>query len=68
MLPAASDWRWLVDRDDSPWYPTARLFRQAVRGAWAPVVDRLEAALTEMAVSARAQRLPPSCAHPIQGA
>ena len=38
MLPANSDWRWLEHRSDSPWYPHARLFRQAVLGDWAPVV------------------------------
>jgi tetratricopeptide (TPR) repeat protein len=46
MLPAASDWRWLLGREDSPWYPTARLFRQAARGDWSGVVERLDAALT----------------------
>lgn len=34
LLPFVPDWRWLMDRDDSPWYPTARLFRQAVAGDW----------------------------------
>lgn len=38
LLPANSDWRWLENRSDSPWYPTARLFRQAVLGDWAPLV------------------------------
>ena len=38
-------WRWLTDRDDSPWYPTARLFRQTVAGDWAAVVARVAAAL-----------------------
>ena len=37
----ALDWRWLLDRDDSPWYPTAKLFRQPVRGDWASVIDKL---------------------------
>ncbi len=39
-------WRWLTDRDDSPWYPTLRLFRQPEPGAWAPVIDRVVEALT----------------------
>lgn len=39
MLPFNPDWRWLLGRTDSPWYPTARLFRQPVRGAWGPVVQ-----------------------------
>lgn len=34
LLPFAPDWRWLLDRDDSPWYPTARLFRQPKAGDW----------------------------------
>lgn len=37
----ALDWRWLLDRDDSPWYPSAKLFRQPVRGDWNTVVDRI---------------------------
>ncbi|MCR5875499.1 tetratricopeptide repeat protein [Phenylobacterium sp. J426] len=36
-LPATPDWRWLLARDDTPWYPAMRLFRQAERGHWAPV-------------------------------
>ena len=39
------DWRWLFDRDDSPWYPTMRLFRQTRRGDWAGVFARIAAAL-----------------------
>lgn len=34
MLPRVPEWRWLLGRDDSPWYPTMRLFRQAVAGDW----------------------------------
>lgn len=41
LLPFVPDWRWLLDRDDSPWYPTMRLFRQARRGAWDEVVARV---------------------------
>jgi hypothetical protein len=36
-LPYAADWRWLQDRDDSPWYPTFRLFRQQQRNEWPEV-------------------------------
>jgi len=36
-----TDWRWLLNRDDSPWYPAARLFRQPSLGDWATVVDRI---------------------------
>ncbi len=45
MLPFAADWRWLEDRTDSPWYPTARLFRQPGFGEWAPVIEAVRAAL-----------------------
>ena len=38
-------WRWLLDRDDNPWYPTARLFRQDSARQWAPVITRVCAAL-----------------------
>lgn len=41
LLPFAPDWRWLLDRDDSPWYPTARLFRQPRIGDWDSVIDRV---------------------------
>ena len=46
MLASSPDWRWLRDRDDSPWYPSARLFRQARRGDWDDVVRRVAAALS----------------------
>ena len=45
MLPFAADWRWLIGRQDSPWYPTMRLFRQDRPGDWAPVIRRVAAAL-----------------------
>ncbi|MGY8706649.1 tetratricopeptide repeat protein [Bradyrhizobium sp. 18BD] len=41
MLPFNPDWRWLVNRDDSPWYSSMRLFRQPKRDDWASVVDRV---------------------------
>ena len=43
------DWRWLLDRTDSPWYPSARLFRQRRYMEWEPVVRDLRAALEEVA-------------------
>ena len=45
LLPYAPDWRWMLGRDDSPWYPTARLFRQASVGGWEAVVERVDRAL-----------------------
>ena len=41
LLPFWPDWRWLLDRADSPWYPTARLFRQSTPGDWDSVVARV---------------------------
>jgi len=41
-------WRWLLDRDDSPWYPTARLFRQRARGDWDEMVARVVKALESL--------------------
>jgi hypothetical protein len=46
-LPKASDWRWLLERSDSPWYPTARLFRQQTPGAWDPVIAAVTTALAQ---------------------
>jgi tetratricopeptide (TPR) repeat protein len=45
MLPHSADWRWLLHRDDSPWYPTARLFRQRGRGDWQAVIADVARAL-----------------------
>jgi len=45
LLPYAPDWRWLLKRDDTPWYPTARLFRQQTPGDWAPVLGAVVGAL-----------------------
>ena len=47
-LPHAPDWRWLMGRADSPWYPTARLFRQSERGAWNGPVGAMRAALEKI--------------------
>ncbi|KAA1054966.1 tetratricopeptide repeat protein [Azospirillum argentinense] len=49
LLSHAPDWRWLLDRADSPWYPTARLFRQPRPGDWATAVGEVAAALAERA-------------------
>jgi tetratricopeptide (TPR) repeat protein len=46
LLPIAPDWRWLLGRQDSPWYPTMRLFRQPKFGDWESVVEMVRAALT----------------------
>jgi hypothetical protein len=53
MLPFVPDWRWLLDRDDTPWYPTMRLFRQPARGDWGSVVARIATALQGVVGSRR---------------
>jgi hypothetical protein len=45
LLHAEADWRWMEGRENSPWYPTMRLFRQARRGEWEPVIARVAAEL-----------------------
>jgi hypothetical protein len=67
MVPQPADFRWLERREDSPWYPTMRLFRQSRRGDWDEVIGRVKVALRERvregAVTAanvqRAQAVPP---------
>jgi hypothetical protein len=49
MLPFSADWRWFLDRADSPFYPTARLFRQTAIGDWDGVVSSLSQALNAAA-------------------
>jgi len=46
LVQFAPDFRWMRNRTDSPWYPTARLFRQRVRDEWGPVIAEVVAALT----------------------
>jgi hypothetical protein len=41
LLPHDPDWRWLLDREDSPWYPTMKLFRQSSPGDWDSVIRRV---------------------------
>ena len=47
LLHWDADWRWLDGREDSPWYPTMRLFRQQERGEWAGVLQVVEKALVD---------------------
>ncbi len=57
LLPHTPDWRWLLDRDDSPWYPTARLFRQPQPRAWDEAIAEVASALPVTARS-RAEKEP----------
>jgi len=49
LLPYAADWRWMLDRDDSPWYPTMRLFRQERSGDWSGPVESVRRELSRIA-------------------
>jgi hypothetical protein len=54
LEPYAPDWRWMLGREDSPWYPTARLFRQPAEGDWDSVLARVSDELSARAVTAPA--------------
>jgi tetratricopeptide (TPR) repeat protein len=48
LLPFAPDWRWMLDREDSPWYPTMRLFRQPAPGDWKSVMEKVSEELQKL--------------------
>lgn len=48
LVSQLPEWRWLLDRTDSPWYPTARLFRQEKLGVWEPVIDEVKVELERL--------------------
>jgi hypothetical protein len=52
-LPQVSEWRWLIDRTDTPWYPTMRLFRQTKPGEWADVFDAIAGAVAGLQARSR---------------
>lgn len=58
LLPFAPDWRWMLHRDDSPWYPTLRIFRQAVAGDWETVLQQVSAELEQLAAAPAPPPLP----------
>jgi Flp pilus assembly protein TadD len=53
-LPLVPNWRWLLDRPDSPWYPDVRLFRQQAIGVWEPVFEQMAAELTTLVAAKNA--------------
>ncbi|MGA2439925.1 MAG: tetratricopeptide repeat-containing glycosyltransferase family protein [Tepidisphaeraceae bacterium] len=57
LLPSMPDWRWMLDREDSPWYPTMRLFRQRDRGDWSVPIERMG---RELAARVTGQRRAPA--------
>ena len=56
LLPSNPDWRWLLDRGNSPWYPTARLFRQISRGEWSTVTDDVCVELRKLVMAKKAEK------------
>lgn len=56
LLPANPDWRWLLNRSDSPWYPSAQLFRQSTLGNWDNTIDHVGAQLSQYLQTARAKK------------
>jgi ADP-heptose:LPS heptosyltransferase len=46
LLPFVPDWRWMLEREDSPWYPSMKLYRQPSSGDWDSVLERVRADLT----------------------
>jgi len=56
LLPSNPDWRWLLDRSDSPWYPTARLFRQIDTGEWSTVIDDVRVELEKLVTAEKADK------------
>ena len=56
LLPFAPDYRWLLERADSPWYPTMRLFRQPKSGDWDSVIRTVAAALVDDAPGVAPQK------------
>ena len=53
LLPYVPDWRWLLDREDSPWYPTVRLFRQTETRDYGEVLDRVRDELLKLSSARR---------------
>jgi Flp pilus assembly protein TadD len=56
LLPVGNDWRWQLNREDTQWYPTMRLFRQQAFGAWPPVIARVSTALSGLARARQDER------------
>ena len=59
LVPFSADCRWMLHREDSPWYPSMRLFRQERPGDWGPVLDRVRNELAQLAAGDRSVLLPP---------
>lgn len=58
LLPYTPDYRWLLDREDSPWYPSVRLFRQTATRDYASVLDRMRVELQARITAFRREACP----------
>ena len=59
LLAKGPDWRWMLDRSDTPWYPTMRLFRQPALADWASVFEQVAAELRALVASPTGSRIDP---------
>ncbi|MBF0562350.1 MAG: tetratricopeptide repeat protein [Alphaproteobacteria bacterium] len=67
-LKFVPDWRWMLEREDTPWYPSMRLFRQTAAGDWDGVFTRIAAELGHVVAGEHDRLLPPQTAFPSAGA
>jgi tetratricopeptide (TPR) repeat protein len=67
LLATSPDWRWLLGREDSPWYPTVRLFRQTVPRVWGDVFEKVAVALRELGNAPKPAPTPPVPSPPSAG-
>jgi len=59
LIPYSPDWRWMLTGDESPWYPSIRLFRQETKGDWADVVTRIKPELAKLSANHRVSKTTP---------
>jgi ADP-heptose:LPS heptosyltransferase len=59
LTPASPDWRWMLRRTDSPWYHSARLFRQPMAGDWSTVFDAVTTELQALVAASRVAHYEP---------
>ncbi|MGE5402543.1 MAG: glycosyltransferase, partial [Ignavibacteriales bacterium] len=58
LLPFLPDWRWMLERRDSPWYPSVKLYRQEAPGDWKSILDKVKCELISETENAKPDRLP----------
>jgi tetratricopeptide (TPR) repeat protein len=63
LLPFAGDWRWMLNFEDTPWYPSMRLFRQSSDGNWEGIFERVELNLRKYISTCHLSRIDPDCSY-----